>query len=132
MNCTVGRRCGLDLPLLWLWCRLAATAPIQPLAWELPYATGAALKKKKKRKVANTTYSFKISIIGVLAVVQWVHDPACLCGGTRLIPGLGSLALLQLWHGLQRQLRFNLWHGNFRKKWGKYQLLEFPGSSVSQ
>ena len=23
----------------------AAAAPIQPLAWELPYATGAALKK---------------------------------------------------------------------------------------
>ena len=31
--------------LLWLWCRPAAAAPIQPLAWELPYATCAALKK---------------------------------------------------------------------------------------
>ena len=30
------------------WCRLEAIAPIQPLAWELPYATGAALKRKKK------------------------------------------------------------------------------------
>ena len=30
--------------MLWLWCRLAATAPIRPLAWELRYATGAALK----------------------------------------------------------------------------------------
>ena len=30
---------------LWLWCRLAATAPIQSLAWELPYAVGTALKK---------------------------------------------------------------------------------------
>ena len=28
--------------MLWLWCRLAATAPIQPLAWEPPYAVGAA------------------------------------------------------------------------------------------
>ena len=27
-----------------LWCRLAAVAPIRTLAWELPYATGAALK----------------------------------------------------------------------------------------
>ncbi len=26
--------------------RLVATAPIRPLAWELPYAAGAALKKK--------------------------------------------------------------------------------------
>ena len=41
--------------LLWLWCRLAAIALIRPLAWEPPYAMGAALerlkkKKKKKRK----------------------------------------------------------------------------------
>ena len=33
--------------LLWLWCRPAATAPIQFLAWELPNATGGALKKEK-------------------------------------------------------------------------------------
>ena len=31
--------------LLWLWCRPPATAPIQPLAWELPYALGVALKR---------------------------------------------------------------------------------------
>ena len=30
--------------LLWLWCTLAAAAPIQPLAWKLPYTAGAALK----------------------------------------------------------------------------------------
>ena len=28
-----------------LWCRLVATAPIQPLAWEPPYAVGAAQKR---------------------------------------------------------------------------------------
>ena len=37
-----------DLALLWLWCRLAATAPIRPLAWELPYAMDKALKSKKQ------------------------------------------------------------------------------------
>ena len=31
-----------------LWCRLAAVAPTEPLAWEPPYARGRALKKKKK------------------------------------------------------------------------------------
>ena len=36
-----------DPALLWLWYRPAAVALIQPLAWELPYATGATLKKKK-------------------------------------------------------------------------------------
>jgi len=50
MNCVVGRRHGSDPALLWLWCRLAATAPIRPLAWELPYALGAALKKTKEKK----------------------------------------------------------------------------------
>ena len=45
----VGCRCSSDPELLWLWCRLTAVAPIWPLAWEPPYATGTALKKKKKR-----------------------------------------------------------------------------------
>ena len=48
MSYGVGRRLSLDLVLLWLWCTLADTAPIGPLAWELLYAAGEALKKKKK------------------------------------------------------------------------------------
>ena len=45
-----------DQALLWLWCRWAATAPIRPLAWEPPYAKGAALEKdKKKKKKARST-----------------------------------------------------------------------------
>ena len=40
-----GHRPSLDPVLLWLWHRLAAVALIQPLAWELPYATGVTLKK---------------------------------------------------------------------------------------
>ena len=39
-----------DPKLLWLWGRPAAAALIQPLAWELPYAAGATLKKIKKKK----------------------------------------------------------------------------------
>ena len=39
----------MDLALLWLWRRPAATAPIRPLAWEPPYAVGAALKKTKRQ-----------------------------------------------------------------------------------
>ena len=50
MRCGIGRRRGLDLVLLWLWRRPAATAPIGTLAWEPPYATGAALKRQKKKK----------------------------------------------------------------------------------
>ena len=49
----------MDPTLLWLRRRLAATALIRSLAWEPPYAMGAALekntkrpKKKKKKKVS--------------------------------------------------------------------------------
>ena len=41
------RRRGSDPMLPWLWRRLVAAALIQPLAWELPYAVGAALKRPK-------------------------------------------------------------------------------------
>ena len=49
MSWGVGPRHSLDLALLWLWYKPAATAPIRPLAWEPPYATGAALKSKKAK-----------------------------------------------------------------------------------
>ena len=39
-----------DPALLWLWCRPGATAPIRLLAWEPPYAEGAALEKEKDQK----------------------------------------------------------------------------------
>ena len=50
MSCGVEGRHGWNPSLLCLWCRPAATAPIRPLAWDPPYAAGAALKKKKKKK----------------------------------------------------------------------------------
>ena len=42
----VSCRCSSDL--VGLWCRPAAVALIPPLAWELPYATGVAVKTEKK------------------------------------------------------------------------------------
>ena len=50
MSCGVGCRNGLDLALLWLWPRPAAVAPIQSVAWEPPYAEGAALKRTPLKK----------------------------------------------------------------------------------
>ena len=50
MSCGVGCRQGSDLPLLWLWRMLAAIAPSRPLAWEPPYAVGAAQENGKKTK----------------------------------------------------------------------------------
>ena len=46
MSCGVGLRLGLGLVLLWLWYRPAVAALIQPLAWESPYAAGAATPQK--------------------------------------------------------------------------------------
>ena len=58
--------------MLWLWGRLAATAPIPPLAWEPTYAAGAALekatkqnktkqKRQKKKKTLKKTHPKKAS-----------------------------------------------------------------------
>ena len=54
MSYGVGRRCGSDLALLWLWRRLATIAPIRPLAWEPLYAVGAVLKRQKTNKQNKT------------------------------------------------------------------------------
>ena len=76
---SIGCRHGLDPVLLWLCCRLAAATPILPLAWELPYAVGAALqrprkkrkdeiggqrktKKKKKKRIALYASSWEINL----------------------------------------------------------------------
>ena len=77
--------------MLWLWRRPAATAPIGPLAWEPPYAVGAALKKKTKKKerkkhlirgvpivaqwLTNPTRNHEVSG-SILALAQWVNNPA--------------------------------------------------------
>ena len=54
VSCGIGRRQVSDSAQLWLWlwpwCRLATVASIPPLAWELPHAAGATLKRKNKVK----------------------------------------------------------------------------------
>ena len=67
MSCGVGCRCGLHPALVWLWLRLTAVALIQPLAWEYPYASGAALKKPKGG--GDMLYSFGIFTISFLKLV---------------------------------------------------------------
>ena len=50
VSCGVGRRRGSDPSLLWLWRRPVATALIGTLAWEPPYAAGAAQRNSKINK----------------------------------------------------------------------------------
>ena len=50
MSCGVVFRHGLDLVLLWLWCKLEATSLIRPLTLEVPYAMGVAHTKEKRKE----------------------------------------------------------------------------------
>ena len=82
--------------MLWLWSRLAATTLIQALAWEPPYAAGAAQKiattatttttdqKKEKKKKK------KESPPGVPVVAQWLTNPTRNHEVAGLIPGLAQ------------------------------------------
>ena len=56
MNCGIGCRGSSDpvLLCLWLWCRLAAAAPIQPLAWE--FLCFRCIPKKKNQKNKNISW----------------------------------------------------------------------------
>jgi len=66
VSCGVGCRRGSDPALLWLWRRPVATAPIRPLAWEPPYAAGAAqeiAKKTKKKKKFRNIKLWKPSVL---------------------------------------------------------------------
>ena len=53
---------NLALLWLWLWCRLTDAVLIWSLAWELPYATGMALKWKRIGSVINRLY-FSLFIV---------------------------------------------------------------------
>ena len=46
-----------------LWHRLAAAAPIRSLAWELPYAAGVAVRRKKRKR--------EIMRAAVWRLIQW-------------------------------------------------------------
>ena len=100
MSCGVGHRSALDLALLLLWLWPAAIALIRPLAWEPPYAKGAALKeqktKKKKKKRNNCLGS---SHCGAAET-----NPTSIHEDVGSTPGLpqrvGDLALLWLWRRL--------------------------------
>ena len=68
MSCSVGHRCGLDLVLLWLCRRLAATALIRPLAWDAEPAIQEAHGK-------GTEYLWILVSMGVGMVGVQVADP---------------------------------------------------------
>ena len=71
MSSGIGCRCVLDPLWLWLWCRLAAVAMIRPLAREVPYAIGVALKKQtnKQNKLGENYNNLFCSVVMSISVV---------------------------------------------------------------
>ena len=64
VNCGVGRRCGWDLALLWLWRRLAATVPIPSLGTSIcrgcgPRKDGKKNGRKKRKWEQHTKKDWK-------------------------------------------------------------------------
>ena len=54
-------------------------ALIQPLAWELPYAATAALKKKRRRRIdqknsLSLSLELKEGGLGIPVVAQWLMN----------------------------------------------------------
>ena len=93
MSRGVGRRRGLDLVLLWLWCRPSAAAPIRPLAWEPPYIVGVALKRQKI-KICIFFSAFVIIMLSPV-FLHMVHAGILLKSGFCFgRPGLKAVCLL--------------------------------------
>ena len=78
MSCGVVHRCGSDLVLLWH--RLAAAAPIQPLAWEPPYAKSVALKRQKTKQT-KTKFFPPLTFVTILLVflLAWFYLLLAVC-----------------------------------------------------
>ena len=56
-------------------CKSAAVAPVRPLAWEPPQATGMAPHtKKKKKENGEKKKKERKGMRGVSATVKWVKD----------------------------------------------------------
>ena len=119
MSCGVGCRRGSDPTLLWLWCRLVATAPIRPLAWESPYAAGAA-EEIAKKKIKNKN---KRVPLWQAAFAQEVYSPII-----SRHPGVKSAFCLSSHSPVKTELNdmllgnnfsIKLWSLNIKQK-GKY------------
>ena len=82
MSCGVGCRHGSDPALLWLWRRLAAAAPIRPLAWEPPICHGFSPRNGKKKRQKTNKQTRKKSSIEMVELIKgnlrcWIYTSSC-------------------------------------------------------
>ena len=108
-SCGVGCRHSSDPVLLWLQRRPTATAWIQPLAGEPPYAMGTALKRQKRRrrkekKKANLkrlyTVCFFFFVVILFCFVFLLFRAALTAYGSSLTSGGIGAAAASLCHSL--------------------------------
>jgi len=120
MSCAIGHRCSPDLVLLWLWCRLAAVALIRPLAWEPPYATGAALKTKLENE-SFFFFFYKIwSIFKELLLClapMWVSLPMSYFRAVSQFATASWISWVETHLGFKARY-FGLISGGWLKSWG--------------
>ena len=69
-------------------CRPAAVAPIRPLAWELPYAVGVALKKQNKQ----TSEILLRTIVTLFTLFFLFRAIPMACGGSQDRGPIGAVA----------------------------------------
>ena len=74
VSCGVDHRDGSDPAVLWLWQSPGAAAPIQPLAWELPFAMDTALKKPKKKKNRLKANHETVSSLVAKKIIYYEND----------------------------------------------------------
>ena len=79
--------CGVPTVVQWVknlsavaW--VASEAPVLSLAWELPYAAGAAIKKKQNKTGLPVVVQWLMSwtrnhevVSSIPGLTQWVKDP---------------------------------------------------------
>ena len=73
----VGGSRSSDPTLLWLWLRPAPVAPIRPRAWELPWASGAA--SKKRDKTSTPQFSERVLLSSCKCILLPYHFKRAFC-----------------------------------------------------
>ena len=100
---------GSDMVLLWLWDRPAATALIQFLAWEPPYASGVPPPPKKRIPFGNDTcpdFFIKYSMPSLCLIYKTGHKPFLF--SSKLDPGLLSF-WTEHWAWVLARVKLSFW-----------------------
>ena len=105
MSCGAGCRHSLDLTLLWLWRRPAATAPVRPLARE---PLSAVKDKKTKKKTRKTK-----AIIGKAVFVFYFALAVENKVSSLMAQQVKDLVLSLLWFGSLLWCVFDPWPKKF-------------------